>query len=142
MRSWLVNEISTTLRDAIEHLRIELVNATGADESGAFFYEHQYKLRYFAKLNQFDLSVSGGILYPWTRIFEDTQWGSCPVENVRVVIAVTGEYVDVETSRLWEDYQRNREGGGGPPLFDRNASADEIRERSRRPRLPLPQIDL
>jgi hypothetical protein len=103
MRSGLLSEESLLENDEIRHLRIELVNEQGLDESESFYHYHVRNLRYFPKLENFNLLVSDG-LCPWTDFIKETYWGACPSGNVRIVNANTGEWIDEQTSGVYQDY--------------------------------------
>jgi hypothetical protein len=49
-RSALVAQISVAERDAIEHLRIEMIDDWGFNEGDSYFYYTRGEIRYFAKL--------------------------------------------------------------------------------------------
>ncbi|OBT86699.1 hypothetical protein VE02_04634 [Pseudogymnoascus sp. 03VT05] len=86
MRSGLLSEESLLENDKIRHLRTELVNEQGLDESPSFYHYHVNKVRYFPKLESFNLL------------------GTCPSGNVWIVNADTGEWIDEETSGVYQDY--------------------------------------
>lgn len=45
-----------------------------------------------------------GFDHTWTKLIEETYFGSCPKSNVRVVDTQTGEWIDDETSGSYQDY--------------------------------------
>ncbi|KAF2106670.1 hypothetical protein BDV96DRAFT_470635, partial [Lophiotrema nucula] len=97
MRSGLLSEELNPEREKVRHLRIELVNEQGLDESDLFYYFHVENIRNLPKLESFDLLVSDGLAPRWTDFIKETYWGACPRGNVRIVDAKTGEWIDEKT---------------------------------------------
>lgn len=144
MRSGLLSEDRLLERDVVRHLRIELINEQGLDETDSFYNNHVYKLSDFPKLESFSLLVGNGLSPQWTDFIKETFWGACPRGNVRIVDGKTGEWIDEETSGAYQDYVDTN--GGRNDEYTR-AVDDEEEEEARaeavkRLKIPLPRIDL
>ncbi|OBT94716.1 hypothetical protein VE01_06268 [Pseudogymnoascus verrucosus] len=144
MRSRLLADKNILERDEVRHLRIELVNEQGLDESEFFYHNHVHKLPDFPKLESFNLLVSDGLWPQWTDFIKETYWGACPRRNVRIVDRRTGEWIDEETSGAYHDY---RDSNGGKNDNYTRVVDDEEEEEGRmeamkRLQIPLPRIDL
>ncbi|OBT44391.1 hypothetical protein VE00_07057 [Pseudogymnoascus sp. WSF 3629] len=144
MRSGLLAETNILERDEVRHLRIELVNEQGLDESEFFYHNHVHKLRDFPKLESFNLLVGNGLLPEWTDFIKERYWGACPRGNVRIVDGKTGEWIDEETSGAYLDYIDSN--GGKNDNYTRVVDDEEEEEgrmeAMKRLQIPLPRIDL
>ncbi|KAH7080791.1 hypothetical protein FB567DRAFT_531744 [Paraphoma chrysanthemicola] len=90
-------------RQEIRHLRLELGSAHGLDESDSFYHDYSGKIRNFQKLQRCDILVHDS-LYGWGFFIDETYWGACPKENVRLIDSKTGEWIDAKTTRPYLDY--------------------------------------
>ena len=144
MRSGLLSEKIILERDEVRHLRIELVDEQGRDESEFFYHNYVYKLRDFPKLESCNLLVGNGLLPEWTDFIKDMYWGACPRGNVRIVDGKTGEWIDEETSGAYQDYVDSN--GGENENYTRVVDDEEEEEgrmeAMKRLQIPLPRIDL
>ncbi|KAF2128625.1 hypothetical protein P153DRAFT_376731 [Dothidotthia symphoricarpi CBS 119687] len=144
MRSGLLSEESFPERDEVSHLRIELVNEQGLDETESFYDNHIHNIHDFPKLRSFDLLVGNGLSPQWTDFIKETYWGACPMENVRIVDGKTGEWIDEETSGAYQDYIDTN--GGENDDYTRVVDDPEEEEgrveAMKMLQIPLPRIDL
>ncbi|OBT65597.1 hypothetical protein VE03_05519 [Pseudogymnoascus sp. 23342-1-I1] len=144
MRSELLSEENFPERDVVRHLRIELMNEQGLDETDSFYDNDVYKLRDFPKLESFSLLVADGLAPQWTDFIKEMSWGACPRGNVRIVDGTTGEWIDEETSGAYQDYVDTN--GGRNDEYTRVVDDEEEEEARaeavKRLKIPLPRIDL
>jgi hypothetical protein len=146
MRSELLSEENLLERDVVRHLRIELMNEQGLDETDSFYDNDVYKLCNFPKLESFSLLVADGLAPQWTDFIKEMSWGACPRGNVRIVDGTTGEWIDEETSGVYQDYVDTA--GGRNDDYTRVVDDEDEEEKAaraeavRRLQIPLPRIDL
>lgn len=158
MRTYLVDDVANNHameRDSIRHLRIEIDRDAPGYEMDSFWYQDQPQLREFPKLESCYVLVDNILWHEMTRFIEDSGWGACPVENVRIVDAKTGEWVDKDTSGPYQDYLDTRTGGDFTrgvddvwlPEEETEEEWEAYHERERweairQLQIPLPRIDL
>ena len=146
MRSELLSEENFPERDVVRHLRIELMNEQGLDETDSFYDNDVYKLRDFPKLESFSLLVADGLAPQWTDFIKEMSWGACPRGNVRIVDGTTGEWIDEETGGVYQDYVDTA--GGRNDDYTRVVDDEDEEEKAaraeavRRLEMPLPRMDL
>lgn len=90
-------------KNEVRHLRLELVHDSGWDESESFFHDYSHKIRGFPKLQSCSILVNDG-LYSWVQFVKQMYWGVCPQNNVQIVDAKTGEWIDATTAGAYGDY--------------------------------------
>ena len=108
IRPYLISELlDTTERDAIQHIRIDLMNDYKGYEAEFFFHNHSHEIRDFPSLQRVDTIVEGG-LHGWTKLILENYWGTCPMANVRIVDGKTGEWICEDTCGVYADWLDNR----------------------------------
>ncbi|ORY17403.1 hypothetical protein BCR34DRAFT_610876 [Clohesyomyces aquaticus] len=136
-------------REDIRHLRIDLVDEQGFDETEMFYYHYAYVIYNIARLESFDILVGNG-LAQWTDFIKESSWRAFFRKNVRIVDRKTGEWIDEGTSPVYQDYVDTNWGENdhftrvveedyeGHPEED-----DESRFQAiKRLQMPLPRINL
>ncbi|KAL5353861.1 hypothetical protein ACLOAV_001905 [Pseudogymnoascus australis] len=144
MRSGLLSKENILERDKVRHLRIELINEQGLDESDSFYYNDVRRLPDFPKLESFSLLVGDRLSPQWTDFIKETYWGACPRGNVQIVDGETGEWIDEETSGAFQDYI-DSDGGRNNDytrIVDDEWEEEGSAEAVKRLQMPLPRIDL
>lgn len=133
-------------KDQVRHLRIELLFELKFDDSESFFHSYSHKIRDFTKLQSCSILVNDG-LYSWVQFVKYGYWGVCPRENVQIVDAKTGEWINAVTTGAYGDYFDS--GNGTTRNFSRDDSDYDEEDAEERyeammvtMRHPLPRLEL
>lgn len=85
-------------RNEIQHLRIDMMHDRGWNQSDNFYYDDSHNIRSLPMLRRVDILLHESIAHPWTDFVKERYWGACPRDDVRIVDARTGEWIDAQTS--------------------------------------------
>lgn len=131
----------------VRHLRIGLLHDSGWDQSEYFFYTNSGKIRHFPKLERCDVLVNDG-LYVWGNFIKEMYWGAaCPKNNVRVIDAKTGEFLNAKTAGPYQDYLdtsygRTKEFIREDSDWDDEDADERYEVMMKEMKTPLPRINL
>lgn len=142
---WDLQSSSIPISD-IKLLRIELLDEQGKEVEEDWFHHHRDQLRDFPKLKSVDLLVPRELRF-YDQYIEDTYFGTCEKDNVRIVNMSTGEWIDNKTAGPYIDHI---ESWGGEHLDSMTRLVDWDDEESRKERMedmkqlqmPRPRINL
>ncbi|KAH7412382.1 hypothetical protein BKA64DRAFT_658747 [Cadophora sp. MPI-SDFR-AT-0126] len=129
-------------KESIKHLRVELVDNEGKqiNEDWMTYYKHEFDN--FPRLETVDLLVPDELRF-YAEHIDETYFGNCKKENVRVVSIETGEWIDEGTSAAYWDYI---ESWGGTDLGGMTRMAEETLEERlediKKLEMPRPRIAL
>jgi len=135
-------------KQQLRHLRVELMFDNGPDISEFFFHNYRHEIPNFPKLERCDVLVTEG-LRRWGYHLLDMYWGACLIDNVRMIDAKTGEWINGVTAGPYVDYL-DTSYGSYPEYgyvrvdihWDEKEDAEERYEAMMRMKGPLPRIDL
>ncbi|KAH6725073.1 hypothetical protein BKA61DRAFT_42778 [Leptodontidium sp. MPI-SDFR-AT-0119] len=129
-------------RESIKHLRIELVDNEGKEVNEEWMFDYKHEFFNFPRLESVDLLVPEELRF-YAEYIDETYFGNCKKENVRVVSIETGEWIDEKTCAPYWDYIESQ-GGTDPGGMTRIAeeTLEERFEDIKKLEMPRPRIAL
>ena len=129
-------------RESIKSLRVELVDEKGKEINEQWMSDYKHEFSNFLKLETIDLLVPDELRF-YAEDIDETYFGNCKKENVRVVSITTGEWIDEGTSAVYWDYI---DSFGGTYLESMTRVAEETLEERlediKKLKMPRPRIAL
>ena len=90
-------------KESIKNLRVELVDEEGKEINEQWMFDYKHEFSNFPRLETVDLLVPDELRF-YAEDIDETYFGNCKKENVRVVSIETGEGIDGRTSAPYWDY--------------------------------------